>query len=164
MKRLLALAVVSFVALTQPLRAAADFSKFEGTYQGNYSLVGSGMSYPGKLTAVVTPSKNGKAATVVLFGSVTQGGVTIASYGKFTLKSNRKVSSNSVLLGYIALFPASAKYAGQKDTFKFTLSAASVGASVNYTLKFTGKKLVLKGSGTIAGSPLTISLNAKKKK
>lgn len=164
MKTLLALAVVALVSLARPLPAATDFSEFAGTYKGNYQFVADSIVLSGKLEAVATPSKNGKSVTVVISGAASQGPQSVASYAKIKLNSaNRKISMNSVLVGYYVLLPGNGKFTGKKNKLKFTVSEGSLSATMSYVLKFTGKKLVLKGTGNAASTPITITFNGKKK-
>ena len=127
MKRLLPLFVL-LSALARPAEAMLDFSDFPGTYKGKYQLVADTTVIAGNLEARVMTNKSGKALTVEIFGPIALTGTPgfIASYSLLKLKSNRKVTSLSSLIGYYQLLPVAAKFAGRKNRFTFVLSSVAL--------------------------------------
>ena len=166
MKRLLLPALVLLAALVCPAQAAVDFSDLEGVYTGNYQLDTTTPAFlNGTLTARVSTNKSGKRLTIEFYGALAQFGspASVGIFNQLQLKSNRQVISNSVLIGFFQLFPGASKFTGNNGRFNFMLANTSFNATTTYVLKFTKKRIVLTGTGTVSATPVNIVFKGKRK-
>lgn len=165
MKPLLIAAFLVLLSVGQQARAAADFTDFEGTYQGSFKLTQGSNVFSGTVKAIVSPSQNGKAMTMEIFGSVqVPPAGRLAMYSKLKFKANRTIVSSAAAVGYINMTKASSKYSGQKNKFSFKLSDNVLfNASFPYVLRFTKKRMILTCKTVVSGQALTIKFNGGKK-
>lgn len=168
MKTLFVPLLLLLVALANMAEAAIDFSNYPGQYKGSYQIVAGPTTLKGVVTADVTLSKNGKTMTIEIYGQLRAPAsppVALPVYALLKLNTNRTVKSNSALIGYFQLIPTPVKkFTGQKNKFKFTLNAsAPINAPVPYVLKFTKKKMSLRGSTIAGGQLITLKFKGNKK-
>jgi hypothetical protein len=151
--------------------AKLDFTDYAGSYKatstvvfGNTVLNGSNVQFD------VTVPENGRKAKFKIIGfggAASSGGTTYTSMlGNFTLTSQRKIVADNALLAFFVRLPATGRLSGTSNRLNFSLagSVSGVGTfSATYTLRFTGKKIIITGTGTALGSPLSVQYIAKKK-
>jgi hypothetical protein len=156
-------AALALIVTPAPAHAAAvDFSKLYGTYKSTYSLETGGTVISGNVRTTVT--RQGSKAHMQIAGSGSvpgSPGVLVALLGNVVFAPNHVVKSDNVLLAYYLMIPASAHFTGSSGRFTFRLAAsgAFLTADVTYTLRFSGRKISIVGTGTVSGStPITITL------
>ena len=171
MKRLLLPALLALAIPSQPARAAVDLSEHDGVYRGTYQLeINNAPSTMGFLTALVRTNPSGRRLMIELFGAVTpaNGSTTpYPTYNLLQLKSNRQVFTNNILLGNIEDFhSATSRFSGKSQRFTYTLTTAIPAITMTYILKFTKKRIVIRGTGTATGLgtvPVKILFQGKRK-
>lgn len=153
--------------MAAPAHAKLDFTAFPGTYTGSFDFSAGATVLTGTLTARVTTSKSGRKLTIEIVGAMappTSPTNFIASYSLLQLRTNRTVTTNSVMLGYFELVPGSSKFAGKTNKFTFTITGTNpFSATTSFNLKFSRKKMVITGTGNVGSTPVTLSFLGKKK-
>jgi hypothetical protein len=168
-KSLLAAAVVAAASASAHHAQAAnlDLAKLAGHYRATYTLVVGSTTVSGKVDVNATPMNQGSKVKLTILGfagiSSTPGSYVL--YGTHIL-SKSSIKSNNALLAFYVQIPASARVTGSQTTARFTLAnnTGFVGSSVSisYTLKFTGRRLSIVGTGNLGSSPINISLVGQK--
>jgi hypothetical protein len=148
--------------------ATPDFSKLAGRYKATYVLSSGSTNLSGNVTVTVAVPKNGRKAVIQIvgFGTVSGSpGTTYSLLGNHTLTTRHKITSDNIILAYIAQIPAlPTKFAGSGNKFTFTLVSNSSVATgtMSYTLTFNGKRLSVLGTGTLSSTPTSVVLTGKK--
>jgi hypothetical protein len=146
--------------------AAVDFSKLYGAYKCTYSLETSGTVISGNVRTSVT--RQGSKANLQIAGSGAvpgSPGVLIALFGNLVFAPNHFVKTDNALLAYYLMVPSSSHFTSStgRFTFRFAASGGFITSDITYTLRFSGKKISIVGTGTISGStPIKITLRGTK--
>jgi hypothetical protein len=157
------LVAAALLVSSAPAHAAtADFSQLYGVYKSTYSLETSGTTISGGVRTTVTRQGHKARMQIAGSGSVTGSpGVLLALFGNLVFAPNHVVKTDNTLLAYYLMVPASARFAGssKRFTFRFATSSSFLVADVTYTLRFSGRKISIVGTGTVSGStPVTVTL------
>ncbi|HVE17107.1 MAG TPA: hypothetical protein VNB29_10250 [Chthoniobacterales bacterium] len=153
------------------LAAKLDFTGYAGSYKatsivvfGNTVLNGSNIQFD------VAVPENGRQAKIKILGfggAASNSGITYTSLlGNFTLTSQRRIVADNALLAFFVRLPATGRLSGSSKRLNFSLASSVSGVgdfSATYTLRFTGKKIIITGTGTALGGPLSVQYIAKKK-
>ena len=167
MNRLLLPLLVLLTALAAPAHAKLDFSAFPGTYKGAFQISAGASVGIGTLEARVMTNKSGKKLTIEIFGALappTAPANFISSFSLLQLRTNRTVTTNSVMLGYFELVPGASTFAGKKKTFTFTITGTTpFMATTTFVLRFSRKKMLITGTGNVGSTPVNLNFLGKKK-
>jgi len=157
----LAAALVLLVLPSRVHAAAVDFSKLYGTYKCTYSATGSGSPLSSN-SMRVTVTKQGSKALMQIAGpgsAAGSPGVFFALLGNLTFAPNRFVKTDDALLAFIFMVPASSHFTSAPGRFTFRFTDPTVfHTDITYTLRFSGRRISIVGTGTSSGNPVSINL------
>lgn len=159
-------AAVTLLAISPHAHAAAvDFSKLYGTYKCTASLVASGTTITSSSMRITVTRQGSKAYMQVAGpGSVAGSpGIAFALLGDLTFAPNRVVKTDNVLLAYFIMIPGSAHFTSAPGRFTFRFASSSlIPADITYTLRFSGRRISIVGTGTGSGGSISINIRGSK--
>jgi hypothetical protein len=155
-------AALTILAITPRAHAAAvDFSKLYGTYKCTYTMTATGSTVTSSSMRVIVTKQGSKARMQISGpGSVPSSpGISFALLGNLTFAPNRIVKTDNILLAYFIMISSSTHFtsAPGRFTFRFT-NPSLLNADLTYTLRFSGRRISIVGTGTTGGSPISINL------
>lgn len=155
-------AAVTLLAISPHAHAAAvDFSKLYGTYKCTASLQATGSGITSSSIRLTVTKQGSKALMQISGPGVIPGspGVSLALLGDLTFAPNHIVRTDNVLLAYFIMVSGSAHFTSSPGRFTFRFTSSSVfPADISYTLRFTGRKISIVGTGTGSGGSFSINI------
>jgi hypothetical protein len=155
-------AAITLLVISPRANAApVDFSKLYGSYKCTYSVSGSGTAFSSNSMRVTVTRQGSKALMQIAGPGAVPGspGVSFALLGNLTFAPNRFVKTDDALLAFFIMVPASGHFtsAPGRFTFRFT-EPTFLHSDITYTLRFSGRRISITGTGTSSGTPISLTL------
>ena len=148
-------------------KSKVDFARFKGTYVGTYVQSAAGSTYDAQVRVKVSAPRKGSRLKFVPSGTVFSGGPGVPLGGFFMLGPGKASQQYSVFFApSVAATVGTGRFGGRKNRFSFNQTSTFGGFTLvtSGTLSFSRKSMTFLLIGTLAGSTVTVTIHAKRKK